>query len=95
MISGSYDHSLKVWDVKCGQCKMTLRYAYDSCLVCVDSSIIFCVGRGHNDAVLCLQFVGGTLVSGSSDQTIKVNYKYHSKITDALSLGMESTTGPV
>lgn len=29
--------------------------------------------RGHNDAVLCLQFVGDTLVSGSSDQTIKVN----------------------
>ena len=77
MISGSYDHSVKVWDVKCGQCKMTLRC---DTVVLLTVKIFYCADRGHSDAVLCLQFVGDTLVSGSSDQTIKVSYNIN-KIT--------------
>ena len=45
-------------------------------VVCLsaNSPVIFKImpDRGHSDAVLCLQFVGDTLVSGSSDQAIKV-----------------------
>ena len=70
MISGSYDHSVKVWDVKCGQCKVTLRCVL---VFLLPLQTFCCANRGHSDAVLCLQFVGDTLVSGSSDQTIKVN----------------------
>ena len=69
MISGSYDHTLKVWDVKCGQCKVTLRCVL---VLLLTLQTFCCVYRGHNDAVLCLQFVGDTLVSGSKDQAIKV-----------------------
>ena len=45
------------------------------CVVLLTHQSSWCaVIRGHSDAVLCLQFVGDTLVSGSSDQTIKVVY---------------------
>lgn len=39
VISGSYDHTLKVWDVKCGQCKVTLRYEH-KLFVFADSLVI-------------------------------------------------------
>ena len=27
VVSGSYDKTLKVWDIKTGQCRLTLRYS--------------------------------------------------------------------
>ena len=28
VVSGSYDKTLKIWDINSGRCKLTLRYAY-------------------------------------------------------------------
>merc|ERR1711911_219440 len=57
VVSGSYDNTLKIWDIKTGECSHTL--------------------RGHTDHVVCLQFSGVHLVSGSADRTIKVNFMEH------------------
>lgn len=54
VVSGSYDNTLKIWNIKTGECSHTL--------------------RGHTDHVVCLQFSGIHLVSGSADRTIKVNF---------------------
>ena len=90
MISGSYDHSVKVWDVKCGQCMVTLRC--DTVVLLTVQT--FCC-RGHSDAVLCLQFVGDTLVSGSSDQTIKVSFTILRTSLVSHCSGVESATRTV
>jgi len=34
VISGSYDKTLKVWDIKTGQCRMTLR-GHSAAVLCV------------------------------------------------------------
>lgn len=63
--------------------------------VSADSSVVFkmVLTRGHSDAVLCLQFVGDTLVSGSSDQTIKVIGFSNNEVSNSLFCsGMESAT---
>ena len=68
MVSGSYDHTLKVWDMSTGQCTMTLRHVF--CLVLATGKFFHI--RGHTDAVLCLQFDNEKVISGSKDTTIKV-----------------------
>lgn len=34
LISGSYDHNLKIWDIKTGQCKNTLKSVVYSLNIC-------------------------------------------------------------
>ena len=67
--------------------------------VSADSSVVFklMLTRGHSDAVLCLQFVGDTLVSGASDQTIKVIIGLsNNEVSNSLFCsGMESATRSV
>jgi hypothetical protein len=61
-VSGSYDKCLKVWDIKTGHCRMTL--------------------RGHEAAVLCVQFDKRKIVSGSCDKTIKVSVHFLTFLLD-------------
>lgn len=71
IVSGSYDRALKVWNIENGQCNGTLKYvyiplSYRHCLLSFHSF------SGHNEAVLCLQYDGDKVVSGSADNAIKV-----------------------
>jgi len=52
VISGSYDHSLKVWDVKCGQCRVTLRYEH-TMFMFADSSVILLCCQGATMMLSC------------------------------------------
>lgn len=79
-----------MWSVQ-GDTKVCTHVVY----VFANSSITLpCQNRGHSDAVLCLQFVGDTLVSGSSDQTIKVSINFRRSLYLVI-LGVESPTRSV
>jgi len=41
VVSGSYDRTLKVWDIKTGQCRRTLRSQLLSCHVFVNCHCAF------------------------------------------------------
>lgn len=72
MISGSYDRTLKMWDLNSGQFRMTFRFAAK--LNIIEYRLIsykFHL-RGHDEAVLCLKYDDKKIVSGSSDNSIKV-----------------------
>ncbi len=84
VISGSYDLTLKVWDIKTGHCKLTLRYRHGHLCWGLHVHVGFPANsiyppphmihaRGHTDAVLCVQFDKEKVVSGSKDTTIKVS----------------------
>ena len=68
-VSGSHDHSVKVWDLTNGSCLRTLMYV--SPLPQVTSTFLD-RSRDHTDKVLCVQFNWEYIVSGSTDKTIKV-----------------------
>ena len=66
VISGSGDHTAKLWDIA------TILDDQDSiCDTQVDDNQSRQTFQGHEAGVTCLQFLDNTLVTGSSDRTIR------------------------
>ena len=41
VVSGSYDHSVKVWDLKTSRCQLTLRFVLNTCFTAVCKHLLF------------------------------------------------------
>lgn len=66
IITGSRDQSIRIWDIKTGECVRILSAAASTDAALGDVSP---VAQFHTASVLCLQFDDKILVSGSSDNT--------------------------
>ncbi|KYQ93601.1 F-box/WD-repeat protein [Tieghemostelium lacteum] len=57
LVTGSWDSSLKVWNIDTGDCMILSGLETDS---------------GHSSGITCVQFKGNKLISGSSDSTLRI-----------------------
>ncbi|VDN32920.1 unnamed protein product [Gongylonema pulchrum] len=67
IVSGSFDESVRVWDVKTGACIKTLPAHSDPCK-CMKTL------KGHSNYVFCCNFnpQSSLIVSGSFDESVRV-----------------------
>jgi len=64
IVSGSYDKTVKIWDINTGHCTKVIPVHTMSC---IKDTL-----DGHSNWVLCLDVIGDTIVSGCKDKTIKI-----------------------
>lgn len=71
IITGSRDRTIRIWDIKTGECIRVLSSTLDASTISSHSGVVAPIAQHnfHTASVLCLQFDKHILVTGSSDNT--------------------------